>query len=100
MPKQKSEQMDFAGLEIVADEFTGSFNGSVSNTAIDALVALTDNSGGTANNTVEVVPAATAATTDTSAASLTSTNASLTAIKNDIADLTAKVNAVIAALQS
>lgn len=68
--------------------------------AVVALVALTDNSGGTANNTVEVVPAATAATTDTSAASLTSTNAALTAIKNDIADLTAKVNAIIAALKA
>lgn len=61
------------------------------------IVSLTDNSGGTADNTIAAIPAATAATTDTSAASLASVNASLTAIKNDIADLTAKVNALIAA---
>ena len=60
-----------------------------------APVALTDNSGGTADDTVAAVPAATAASTDTSAASLTSTNTALTAIKNDIADLTAKINAII-----
>lgn len=66
--------------------------------AAAALTALTDNSGGTADNTIAAVPAATAATTDTSAASLASTNTALTAIKNDIADLTAKVNAIIAAL--
>lgn len=62
------------------------------------IAALTDNSGGTADNTVAAVPAATAATTDTSAASLASTNTALTAIKNDIADLTAKVNALITGL--
>lgn len=68
-------------------------------TSVAALVALTDNSGGTANDTVEAVPAATAATTDNTAASLISTNAAIDAIKNDIADLAAKVNAVIAALK-
>lgn len=73
---------------------------SKSKPAVVALVSLTNNSGGTANDTVEVVPAAVAATTDTSAASLTSTNTALTAIKNDIADLTAKVNAIIAALKA
>lgn len=97
MPKPIHEQMDYKGLEIVADEFTGTLNGTVSG-ALASVTVLTDNSGGTANDTVEVVPAATAASTDTSAASLTSTNAALTAIKNDIADLTAKVNAIINAL--
>jgi hypothetical protein len=67
---------------------------------VAALVALTDNSGGTADDTVAVVPAATAASTDTSAASLASTNTALTAIKNDIADLAGKINAVIAALKA
>lgn len=66
---------------------------------IGALTVLTDNSGGTADNTVAAIPAATAATTDTSAASLTSVNTALTAIKNDIADLTAKLNAVINAVK-
>lgn len=33
MPKQsRSEQMDFKGLEIIADEFTGTFNGEISGT--------------------------------------------------------------------
>lgn len=67
--------------------------------AVAALVALTNNSGGTADNTVAAMPAATAATTDTSAASLTSVNTTLTAIRNNVADLTVKVNAVIAALK-
>lgn len=93
MPKDKSHQLDYRGLEILADEFTGSINGSLTGVA-----ALTNNTGATANDTVEDVPAATAASTDTSAASLTSTNASLTAIENNISDLTAKVNAIIAAL--
>jgi hypothetical protein len=39
MPKVKSEQMDFVGLELVADEFTGTLNGSVTNTDIEALTA-------------------------------------------------------------
>lgn len=75
-------------------------NGTASNPAIAAVVALTNSTGGTANNTVEAVPAATAATTDTSAASLTSTNAALTIVNNDIADLTVKVNAILAALKA
>lgn len=41
MPKQKSEQMDFAGLEIVADEFTGTFNGTNVKPAITALTNVT-----------------------------------------------------------
>jgi hypothetical protein len=65
--------------------------------AVADVVALTNNTGATANNTVENVPAATAADTDTTAASLASTNASITAIENNISDLTATVNAIIAA---
>lgn len=98
MTKPKHEQMDFKGLELLADEFTGTFNGTVGG-ALASITVLTDNSGGaTANNTIEAVPAATDFVTDTTAASLTSTNTSLTAIKNDTADLTAKVNAIINAL--
>lgn len=98
MTKPKHEQVDFKGLELLADESTGTFNGTVGG-ALASITVLTDNSGGaTANNTIEAVPNATAAVTDTTAASLTSTNTSLTAIKNDIADLTAKVNAIINAL--
>lgn len=94
LPKDKSHQMDFKGLELIADEFTG----VVSSSAVAAITKLTNSSGGTVNNVVEVIPAATAATTDTTAASLTSTNAAITAIKNDIADLTAKVNEILNAL--
>lgn len=66
-----------------------------------AITAITDSSGGTSGgNTVPAVPAATAATTDTSAASLTSTNASITALKNDIATLSAKYNALLAAVKA
>jgi len=87
-------------LVSAVEAFAASGGGIADKPQIAALVALTDSSGGTANNTVEVIPAATAATTDTSAASLTSTNASITAIKNDVADLTAKMNTVIAALKA
>lgn len=63
--------------------------------AIAALTALTDSTGvASPNSTIENVPAATAASTDTSAASLTSVNASLTAIENSLADLAAKINAI------
>ena len=36
MPKSRHEQMDFAGLEIVADEFTGTFNGEIEGVASEA----------------------------------------------------------------
>ena len=65
--------------------------------AIGAITPLTDSSGGTANNTIAVIPAATAASTDTSAASLASTNAALTTLRDAIADIAAKVNAIIGA---
>lgn len=97
MPKaSRSEQMNYKGLEIVADEFTGAINGS--SPAIAAIVKVTNSTGGTVSNTAAVVPAATAATTDTSAASLTSTNAAITAIKNDLAVVVAKVNEILNAL--
>lgn len=97
MPKPKHQQMDFAGLELVASEFTGILNGTVVG-ALAAVTVLTDSTGATANDTVEDVPAAVAAASDTTAASLTSVNTALTAIENNIADLTAKLNAVINAL--
>lgn len=67
--------------------------------AVQAIVALTNNSAGTADNTVAAMPAATAATTDTTAASLASVNTTLTAIRNNVADITVKVNAIITALK-
>lgn len=51
MPKQKSEQMDFEGLEVVADEFTGTFNGTVANTALDAITAIATADGSDAATT-------------------------------------------------
>lgn len=71
MAKDKSHQMDFKGLELIADEFTGSFTGSVSNPAIDALT-----------------PVSTADGSDPA-----TTQALANALK-------VKVNAIIAALQS
>lgn len=64
-----------------------------------AVTDLTDDTEATANDTVENIPAAVAADTDTSAASLTSVNASLTAVENDIADLTAKINEILGSLR-
>lgn len=72
---------------------------SLTKSAITSLTSL-GGSAGTADNTIVSVPAATAASTDTSAASLTSTNTALTAINNDIADLQSKLNAVITALKA
>lgn len=71
MPLDKSHQMDFLGLELIASEFTGTVNGSVSNAVIDALT-----------------PEATANGSDA-----TTTQALANALK-------VKVNAIIAALQT
>lgn len=79
MPKPKHEQMDFVGLELVADEFTGTLNGTVAG-ALAGVTALTDSSTGTSGgNTI-------AAVSDVATAA------------NAIATLAAKVNAIIAAL--
>ncbi len=94
MPKPRHEQLDYKGLEIVADEFTG----KVTSAALSGVANLTGTVG-TANDTMTAVAAATAATTDTSAASLTSVNTAITAINNNLADLQAKVNAILTALK-
>lgn len=65
-----------------------------------AVASLTNSTGAVGNDTVENIPAAVAADTDTSAASLASVNTSLTAIENDIADLTDKVNALLVSLRA
>lgn len=99
MPKAKHEQMDFKGLEIVADEFTGSVNGSV---VVADLASVNPLGGtvGTANDTMTQVADATAASTDTSAASLTSVNTAIASINNNLADLQAKVNTILNALKA
>ncbi len=56
------------------------------------ISALTNSTGATPDNTIENVPAATAAPVDTNAASLASTNTALTAIENNISDLTDQIN--------
>lgn len=94
MPKPKHEQLDYKGLEIVADEFTG----KVTSSAL-ASVATLSGTVGTANDAMTAVSAATAATTDNTAASLTSVNTAITAINNNLADLQAKVNAILNALK-
>lgn len=40
MAKDKSHQMDFAGLEIIADEFTGTVNGNLVKPQITALTTI------------------------------------------------------------
>lgn len=101
MAASATRLVELSMVPTLASEVASQINSATSTKAqVVALVVLTDNSGGTADNTVAAIPAATAAVTDTTAASLTSTNTALTAIKNDVADLTAKVNAVIAAMQA
>lgn len=39
MAKPKHEQMDFKGLELVADEFTGTFNGPVTGVTATSVPA-------------------------------------------------------------
>jgi hypothetical protein len=68
-------------------------------TQASAIASLTDNSAGTANDTIQAIPdpADTPASADALRDDLV-TNV-LPAIRNDIADLTAKVNAILAALR-
>lgn len=70
-----------------------------------SIVSLTDSTGGTANNTVENVPAATgdaggAATVSAAAdvATVASVNTALAAVENNFADVAAKINEILAAL--
>lgn len=69
-----------------------------------AIVALTDSSGGTSGgNTVAAIPAVVAAATSADTATLptkTSVDATVTAIKNDIATLAAKINALNTAIKT
>lgn len=93
--------VELAMVPPLAKEVAAQIDGAIAaKAAVVALTTLTNSTGGTANDTVQAVTQATAATTDTSAASLTSTNAALTIINNDIADLTVKVMAIIAALKA
>ena len=68
-------------------------------TQASAITALTDNSAGTADNTIAALPdpTDTPATADILRDDLVATL--YPALRNNIADLTAKVNAIIAALQ-
>lgn len=92
MAKPRHQQMDFRGLEILADEFTSS--------EVAAIVNLTDSSAGTPTNTIVAIPAAVNSSgADTTAATTVSVNASLAAIRNEVASLTAKVNQIINALK-
>lgn len=85
------------------DEYLGELGASPEQAAaIAAIVGLTNNSAGTADNTIAAMPAAVAAATGADTATLptlASVNASLTAIRNNIADLTVKLNAVLTALK-
>lgn len=87
---------DTAVVAVLEDVIT---DGVATKAQIVALTALTGTVG-TANDAMTAIAAATAATTDTSAASLASVNTAITAINNDLADLQAKVNAIIAALKA
>lgn len=76
----KSNLVDFSKSKIKADGFIG----TVENPAVKALVALTDNSGGTPANTI---------------AAQTSSYVEATQ-ENTVASLAAKINEIIAALKA
>jgi hypothetical protein len=99
MAFDNAQKFTALGMAFPLAKEVGAAIGTIDPAAIAAIVSLTNSTGAVGNNTVAAVPAATAASTDTSAASLTSTNAALTIINADVADLTDKVNAIIAALQ-
>ena len=83
MPKNRSEKVNYAGLEVVADEITvGTLNGPLS-----GVTTFTDNSGGTASNTLAAV---------TAGASYA--QADIVALKNAVASLAAKLNTIIGKL--
>ena len=86
MPKPKHEQMDFTGLELVADEFTGVFNGTVAG-------ALNGQSAVTITATTGTLPTANGAVTIADAATPT-----VAELQEAIVELNAKVAAIIAAL--
>lgn len=78
--------MDFAGLELVADEFTGVFNGTV-------VGALTGQSAVTITATTGTLPTADGSVTIANAATPT-----VTELQEAIVELNAKIAAIIAAL--
>lgn len=77
----------------------GDAGGLTPATAITSLTGTV----GTANDAMTAVPAAVAAATGADTATLptlVSVNASITSLNNDLADLQAKVNAILAALRT
>lgn len=64
MPKPKHEQMDFEGLELVADEFTGTFNGTINSGVAPVTVTVTSGSAPTPNGAVTIANSATPTVTE------------------------------------
>lgn len=64
MPKPKHEQLDFDGLEILADEFTGTFNGTVNTGVAPVTVTYTSGSGPATNGAVTIANSATPTVTE------------------------------------
>lgn len=85
------------GDDIVESEAIGSTNAVVGDQGV--IVTLTNSTGVVGDDTIENVPAASAAVTDTTAASLTSTNAAITALENNVADLAEKIIEILDALE-
>jgi hypothetical protein len=83
-------------LTPLTDNSGGTANDTL--TALGGITSLTDNSGGTANDTIEVCGAAVTGVdgTGSNAASKADVDARLAAIANNFADVAAKVNALIA----
>ena len=89
------------------DGTTVGFYGATPATQASASADLTDNTGATANYTVEDVPAAAGdaggvvmVSAAANVATVASVNTALTAVENDIADLAAKVNKCLTVLRT
>lgn len=76
--------MDFSGLAIKASQFMDESGNAIDITPQTAITDLTDSTGGTADSTLVAI----------------SGTYSQTEIRNNMADMAAKINAILAALRS
>lgn len=110
VPQQTKALLDTFATESEAGGAVASVNGQTGAVVLDAAdvgavagttIAPLTGTVGTANDAMTAVPAAVNAATGADTATLPTTasvNTSITAINNNLADLQAKVNAIIAAL--
>jgi hypothetical protein len=95
----KSRVLDLTGMAIKCNQIQDENGNVVDLTPAAAIASLTDNSAGTANGTIEAManPTDTPATADALRDDLVAVL--LPAIRNNVADLSAKINAILVALR-